>query len=173
MVIGKPFLTVEHIQKRVNELAREISQSYKGREILSVGILKGAFMFFSDIVRHITVPMTIDFLIASSYVKSRSSGTIQIIADLREDIKGKDVLLIEDIVDTGVTLKYIYDMLLQRQPASLKICTLLNKKSRRQVDLKLDFIGFDIPDNYVVGYGLDYDGNFRNLPYISIFKERK
>ncbi len=171
MVIGKPFLTVEQIQRRVRELAIKISSDFNGKEILAVGILKGAFMFFPDIVRHINVPMKIDFLIASSYLKSQSSGEINIFADLREDITGRDVLLVEDIVDTGLTLKYIHDMLLARNPASLSICTFLDKKSRRKADLKLDYVGFEIPDTYVVGYGLDFDGRFRNLPYISIFKE--
>lgn len=172
MVIGKPFLTVEQIQKRIKELAQKISEDYEGKEVLSVGILRGAFMFFPDIVRHIQVPMNIDFLIASSYVKSQSSGAIKVHADLREDIKGKHVLLFEDIVDTGLTLKYIKDMLAARNPASLKICTFLDKKSRRKADLALDYIGFSIPDHFVVGYGLDFDNKFRNLPYISIFKER-
>lgn len=172
MVIGKPFLTVEQIQKRVKELALKISEDYEGKEVLSVGILKGAFMFFPDIVRHIQVPMNIDFLIASSYVKAQTSGAIKVHADLREDIKGKHVLLFEDIVDTGLTLKYIKDMLAARNPASLKICTFLDKKSSRKADLDLDYIGFSIPDHFVVGYGLDFDNKFRNLPYISIFKER-
>jgi len=172
MVTGKPFLTVEQIQKRIKELALKISGDYEGKEVLSVGILKGAFMFFPDIVRHIQVPMNIDFLIASSYVKAQTSGTIKVHADLRENIKGKHVLLFEDIVDTGLTLKFIKDMLAERKPASLKICTFLDKKSRRKAALDLDYIGFSIPDHFVVGYGLDFDNKFRNLPYISIFKER-
>jgi len=172
MVTGKPLLTVEQIQIKVKELAVKISEDYEGKEILAVGILRGAFMFFSDIVRHIQVPMNIDFLIASSYIKTQTSGEIKIHADLREDIKAKHVLLIEDIVDSGLTLKYIQDMLLARNPASLRTCTFLDKKSRRKTGLKLDYIGFEIPDYYIVGYGLDYDNKFRNLPYISIFKER-
>src|SRR4030067_2716436 len=128
MVIGKPLLTVEQIQKKVKELAAKISEDYEGKEILAVGILRGAFIFFSDIVRHIQVPMNIDFIIASSYIKIQTSGDIKIHADLREDIKAKHVLLIEDIVDSGLTLKYIHDMLLARNPASLKTCTFLDKK---------------------------------------------
>lgn len=172
MVIGKPLLTVEQIQKKVKELAAKISDDYEGKEILAVGILRGAFIFFSDIVRHIQVPMNIDFIIASSYIKTQTSGEIKIHADLREDIKAKHVLLIEDIVDSGLTLKYIQEMLLARNPASLRTCTFLDKKSRRKTELKLDYIGFEIPDYYIVGYGLDYDNKFRNLPYISVFKER-
>ena len=173
MVTGKPFLTVEQIQDRVRELAEKISADYGESEILVVGILKGAIMFFSDLTRQIRMPINMDFLIASSYIKDHTSGEVKIHADLRENISGKDVLLIEDIVDTGITLNYIKDMLLKRNPASLKICTLLDKKSCRKVDLPLDYIGFEIPDEYVVGYGLDYDNKFRNLPYIAIFKESK
>jgi hypoxanthine phosphoribosyltransferase len=172
MVIGKPFLTVEQIQEKVKELAEIISRDYEGRDFLSVGILKGAFMFYSDIVRNIRVPMTIDFLISSSYMKSKTGEKINLHADLREDITGKNVLLIEDIVDTGLSLNYLRDMLLSRNPESLKICTLLDKKSRRKVDVPLDYVGFEIPDHFVVGYGLDYEDRYRNLPYISVFKEK-
>lgn len=173
MVTGKPFLTVEQIQARVRELAVEISADYEETEILVVAILKGAVMFFSDLTRQIRIPISMDFLIASSYIKDHTSGDVKIHADLRESISGKNVLLIEDIVDTGITLNYIKDMLLKRNPASLKICALLDKKSCRKVDLPIDYIGFEIPDEYVVGYGLDYDDKFRNLPYIAIFKESK
>lgn len=171
MIIGKPFLTAEQIQNRVRELAEKISEDYKGKELLAIGILKGAFMFFADIVRLIQVPMKIDFLIAASYVKTETTGEIKIHADLREDIKGRDVLLIEDIVDTGITLNHIRDMLLGRGPASLKICAFLDKKPRRRVEVPLDYVGFEIPDEYIVGYGLDYENMFRNLPYIAIFKK--
>lgn len=171
MIIGKPLLTVEQIQNKAREIAARISDDYEGKEIVSVGILKGAFMFFSDIVKLIQVPMVIDFIIASSYTKTESRGVVQIHADLREDITGKNVLLIEDIVDTGLSLKYIKEMLLKRNPASLKTCVLLDKKSRRTADVPLDYVGFEIPNEYVVGYGLDYENRFRNLPYISIFKK--
>jgi len=172
MITGKPLLTVEQIQKKVKELAAAISKDYEGKEILAVGILRGAFIFFSDIVRYVQVPMNIDFIIASSYIKTQTSGEIKVHADLREDIKGKHVLLIEDIVDSGITLKFIQEMLLARKPASLKTCAFLDKKSRRKTELKLDYVGFEIPDYYIVGYGLDYDNKFRNLPYISVFKEK-
>lgn len=171
MIIGKPFLTVEQIQNRVRELAAKISEDYEGKDLLVVGILKGAFMFFADIVRLIQVPIKIDFLVVSSYAKTETTGKIKVHLDLREDIKGADVLLIEDIVDTGITLNHIKDMLLARQPASLRICAFLDKKPRRRVDVPLDYIGFEIPDEYVVGYGLDYEDMFRNLPYIAIFKQ--
>ncbi len=171
MITGKPLYTVDQIQTRIKELASRISSDYSGKEILSVGILKGAFMFFSDLVKAIQTPMDIDFLIASSYAQTQSTGKIRLHADLREDIKDRHVLLIEDIVDTGLTLKYIYDMLLARNPASLKICTFLDKKDRRETDIPLDYVGFEIPNEYVVGYGLDYDNKFRNLPYIAVFKK--
>jgi len=171
MIIGKPLFTVKQIQNRVKEMAAKISEDYKGKDLVSLGLLKGAFMFFSDIVKVIQVPMAIDFIIASSYTKTESTGEIKIHADLRENITGKHVLLIEDIIDTGFTLKYIREKLLERKPASLKTCVFLDKKSRRKVEVPLDYTGFEIPNEYVVGYGLDYENKFRNLPYIAIFKK--
>ncbi len=170
MVVGKPFLTVEQIQKKNRELADMISADYRGKNLLAVGILKGAFIFFSDLVRLIRVPLTIDFIIASSYLKAETSGEIKVHYHLREDISDKDVLLVEDIVDTGITLNYLRERILNAQPRSLKICTFLDKKERREVDVPIDYVGFEIPNKFVVGYGLDYDNKYRNLPYISIFK---
>jgi hypoxanthine phosphoribosyltransferase len=171
MVVGKPFLTVDQIQKKNRELADRITADYRGKDLLAVGILKGAFIFFSDLVRLIQIPLTIDFLIASSYMKSETTGEIKIHYDIREDLAGKDVLLIEDIVDTGITLNYIRERILQEEPGSLRICTFLDKKERREVDVPIDYVGFEIPNEFVVGYGLDYDNRYRNLPYISIFKK--
>ncbi len=171
MITGKPFLNSEDIQNKVNELALKISEDYEGKEILAVGILKGAFMFFSDLLRKIQVPVSVDFIIASSYVKTDTSGKINLHADLREDIRDKHLLLVEDIIDTGLTMNYIKEMLLERKPASLKICAFLDKVSRRKVELPIDYTGYKIPDHYVVGYGLDYENKFRNLPYIAIFKK--
>jgi len=171
MVVGKPFLTVEQIQKKTRELADSISNDYEGKDLLAIGVLKGAFIFFSDLVRMIRVPLSIDFLIASSYLKSESSGEIKLHYDIREEIADKDILLIDDIVDTGITLNYLRERILQKGPKSLKICTFLDKKGRRQVDVPIDYVGFVIPDEFVVGYGLDYDNKFRNLPYISTFKK--
>jgi len=171
MVTGKPILTVEQIQKRVKELAQKISEDYEGKEPLVIGILRGAFMFFSDIVKCIQVPVDIDFLIVSSYAKTETTGEIKIHADLREDIKGRHVILIEDIIDTGLTLKHLREGLLKRQPASLRICVLLDKKARRRAEVPIDYVGFEIPNEYLVGYGLDYENKFRNLPYIAIFKK--
>lgn len=172
MVIGKPLFTTEQIQAKVKELADRISEDYKNKDILAVGILKGAFMFFSDLVRAIKVPLMVDFIIASSYVKTDTTGEVKVHYDLRGDISDKDVLLIEDIVDTGITLNLVRERILARSPSSLKICTLLDKKERRIVDVPLDYVGFVIPNEYVVGYGLDYDDKFRNLPYISVFKKK-
>ena len=171
MIIGKPLFTVEQIRNRVREIADAISSDYEGKDILVVGILRGAFMFMSDLVRAIKVPVVIDFIIASSYVKTDSTGEIKIHYYIREDIADKDILLIEDIVDSGVTLNHLRERILARRPKSLKICALLDKKERRLVDVPLDYVGFSIPDEFVVGYGLAYDNNFRNLPYIAIFKK--
>ncbi|UCE78151.1 MAG: hypoxanthine phosphoribosyltransferase [Nitrospiraceae bacterium] len=171
MVVGKPLLTVAQIQKKVRALADTISDDYEGKNLLAVGILKGAFIFFSDIVKLIKTPLRIDFIVASSYMKTDTIGEVKIFYDIREDITNKDVLLIEDIVDTGVSMNYIRERILMKGPKSLRICTLLDKKERRQVDVPLDYVGFEIPNEFVVGYGLDYDNRFRNLPYISIFKK--
>ncbi|MEW6162159.1 MAG: hypoxanthine phosphoribosyltransferase [Nitrospirota bacterium] len=171
MVIGKPFLTTEQIQAKVKELAERISNDYANKNILAVGILKGAFMFFSDLVRAINVPLTVDFIIASSYVKTDTTGEVKIYHDLREEVSDRDVLLVEDIVDSGITLNLIRERILARGPRSLKICVFLDKKERRVVDVPLDYVGFEILNEFVVGYGLDYDNKFRNLPYIAIFKK--
>jgi len=171
MITGKPLLTTEQIQSKVLELADKISRDYLGKELLAVGILKGSFMFFADLVRAIRVPITIDFVIASSYLKTTSTGEIKVFYDIREEISNKHVLLIDDIVDTGVSLNFIRENVLSKSPASLKICAFLDKKERRVADVPIDYIGYEIPDKFVVGYGLDYDNKYRNLPYISTFKK--
>lgn len=172
MIVGKPLFDEREIQVKVKELADRISSDYSGKDLVALGILKGAFMFFSDIVRMIQVPLTLDFIIASSYIKSDTSGEVKVYYDVREDISDKDVILIEDIVDTGITLNHIRERILMRRPASLKICTFLDKKERRMVDIPLDYVGYEIPNEFVVGYGLDFDNKFRNLPYISVFRKR-
>lgn len=172
MIVGKPLFTTEQIQTKVRELADRISKDYSGKDLLVVGILRGAFMFFSDLVRAVKVPLTVDFIIASSYVKTDTTGEVKIHCDIREDISDKDVLLVDDIIDSGITLNQIRERILARCPRSLKICVFLDKKERRMVDVPIDYIGFEIPNEYVVGYGLDYDNKFRNLPYISIFKKK-
>ncbi len=171
MVTGKPLYTVNQIQDRVKEIADQVSRDFIGKELVVISILKGAFMFTSDLVRHIKVPLTMDFIIASSYLKTDSTGDITIHSDIRENIMDKDVLLVEDIIDSGVTLNYIRERLLQRRPSSLRICGLLDKRARREVDVPIDYVGFEIPDVFVVGYGLDYDNKYRNLPYLAVFKK--
>ncbi len=171
MVIGKPLYTVEQIQAKVREVADRITREYDGKEIIMVCILKGAFMFFSDLVRYIRIPIKVDFISCSSYVRSDSTGEVKMHQDLREDIRDKHVILVEDIADSGLTLNFLREHLLQREPASLKICALLDKKDRRIVDVPLDYVGFRIPNEFVVGYGLDYSNMFRNLPYIAVFKK--
>lgn len=172
MIVGKPLFTTHQIQTRVQELADRISQDYVRKELLVVGILKGAFMFFSDLVRSIEIPLTLDFVIASSYMKTESTGEVKVFYDIRGDISESHVLLVEDIVDTGITLNHIRERIIARSPKSLKICAFLDKRERRIVDVPMDYIGYEIPNEFVVGYGLDYENRFRNLPYISIFKKK-
>ncbi len=172
MIVGKPLLTIEQIQSKVKELAERISQDYSGKNILAVGILKGAFMFFSDLVRAIRIPLSLDFIIASSYVKTETSGEVKIFYDIRERVADKDILLIDDIIDSGITLNHVRESILIKGPKSLKICVFLDKKEKRVKNVPLDYVGFEIPNEFVVGYGLDYEGQFRNLPYISVFKKK-
>ena len=171
MVVGKPLFTVEQIQQRVRDLAEKISEEYEGKNLLAVGILRGAFMFMSDLLRSIRVPLTVDFIIASSYLKADTTGEVKVHYDIREDVADKDVLLVEDIVDTGITLNQLRERVLARRPRSLKICSFLDKRERRRVDVPLDYVGFEIPNQFVVGYGLDYENRFRNLPYIAVFRK--
>jgi hypoxanthine phosphoribosyltransferase len=173
MIVGKPLFTTSQIQAKVKELADRISEDYSGKDLLAVGILRGAFMFFTDIVRDVKVPLTLDFIVASSYVKTETTGEVKVYCDIREDISDKDVLLIDDIIDSGITLNHIRERILARCPRSLKICVFLDKRERRIIDVPLDYVGFVIPNEFVVGYGLDYDSQFRNLPYISVFKKKR
>ncbi len=170
MVKGRILFTVEEVQAKVTEIAERINEDYKGREILAVGILKGAFMFFSDLVRRIEVPLEVDFIVASSYLKTETTGEVKVHCDVRADIRDREVLLIEDIIDTGVTMNHLRERFLSRAPRSLRICAFLDKRERRLVDVPVDYVGYEIPNVYVVGYGLDYDDKFRNLPYISEFR---
>ena len=153
------------------ELGKLITQEYKGKEVIVVGILKGAVVFFSDLIRQIDMPIQIDFMVASSYGNgTESSGKVNIKKDLSVDIKGKHVLLVEDIIDSGITMSCLMAELQKRQPASLKLCALLSKPSRRQADVKIDFCGYDIPDEFVVGYGLDFAEKYRNMKVIGVLK---
>lgn len=171
--IKEVILTGEDIDKLTGSLAERINNDYKNQEVLLVGLLKGSVVFMSDILRKITLPCSIDFMTASSYGSSTvSSGKVNIKKDLSEDIKGRNVIIIEDIVDTGNTLGAVLKLLREREPKSLKLCSLLSKPDRR-VDhsIVIDYLGVEIPDEFVVGYGLDYDEKYRNLPYIGILKE--
>lgn len=157
------------MQKRIQELGSQISADYEDKPLIVVGILKGAFAFVADLVRAIRLPLKMDFLIVSSYgAKDRSSGKVKIISDLTENIEGQHILLVEDIVDSGLTVSYLKKSLLVKSPKSIKVCTLLNKPERRKTDVSIEYVGFTIPNNYVVGYGLDYQNKYRNLPYIAV-----
>ena len=163
--------TQEQVAARVREMAAQISRDYAGKTPLVVGILRGSFIFMADLVRAMEVPLTLDFMVASSYgAGTVSSGKVKIGLDLQEDIAGRDVLLVEDILDTGNTLSKLVAELKGRQPASLKLCVLLDKPERRTKPIEADYVGFTIPDAFVVGCGLDYDQLYRQLPYIGILK---
>jgi hypoxanthine phosphoribosyltransferase len=165
--MGPVLVASEDIQAKVRELGERITRDYREEKLLLVGILRGAVVFLSDLMRHLELPCEIDFMDISSYgTGTQTSGVVRILKDLEEDITGRHVLIIEDIIDTGLTLSYLRRMLLQRGPASLEICALLSKPSRRQVDLSVKYLGFEVPDEFVVGYGIDFAGAYRNLPDI-------
>ena len=171
--IAQVLITDEQIAARVKELGEQISKDYDGKDLVLVGILKGAAMFLADLVRHISIPLSFDFVAISSYgADSRSSGVVRLLKDLDESIESKHVLVIEDIVDTGWTLRlsYIVENLRSRKAASVRVCTLLDKPSQRKVDVGIDYHGFFVEDRYVVGYGLDFNGKYRSLPYIGVLK---
>lgn len=164
-------LTKEQIAARIKEMGEQISAAYAGKDILMIGVLRGAVIFMADLARAITVPVTLDFMAVSSYGSSTtSSGVVRILKDLDEAVQGKHVLVVEDIVDTGLTLNYLLDNLKARGPASIRLCTLLNKPERRKAQVNIDYNGFDIPDEFVIGYGLDFAEKYRNLPFIGILK---
>ena len=167
--VERVLLPAEEIQKRVAELGRRISLDYVGRRIVLVGVLKGVLCFMADLLRHITIPVSVEFL-AISYYGAGAPGGIRVTKELDKSINGKHVLLVEDIIDTGMTLNFIRGHLLKQKPASLEICSLLDKKIRRLVDVSVKYVGVDIPDEFVVGYGLDYREEYRNLPYIGILR---
>lgn len=169
--VERILLDEQQIKERIIELGKQITEEYEGESILMVGILKGAMIFLADLVRHIDVPTSFDFMAVSSYgAGTVSSGAVRILKDLDKSIEGKHVIIVEDIVDTGLTLQYLVENIKARGPASLKICTLLDKPSRRTLEVPVDYNGFNIPDEFVVGYGLDYNERYRNLPYIAVLK---
>jgi hypoxanthine phosphoribosyltransferase len=169
--VERVLLTAEQIAERVAALGRQIGEDCAGREIHVVGILKGAVIFTADLARRLAVPATFDYMAISSYGQStRTSGVVRLVKDLDEPIFGRDVLVVEDIVDTGLTLAYLRENLLSRGPATLRIAALLDKAERRLTPVPLDYVGFSIPDEFVVGYGLDYAGRYRQLPYVGVLR---
>ena len=160
-------LTEEQVDARISEIGAQISRDYEGKEVHLVCVLKGGTFFTCELAKRISVPVSLDFMSVSSYGSdTKSSGVVRIVKDLDEPLRGKDVIVVEDIVDSGRTLSYLLEMLKDRGPASLKLCTLLDKPERRVTDVKVDYTGFRVPDEFLVGYGLDYDQKYRNLPYI-------
>ena len=168
--VARVLISAETIQRRVQELADQISNDYRGKRLYMVGILKGAFIFMADLTRALSIPHVVDFMALSSYGRTTESGAVRILMDLREPIEGQNVLIVEDIIDTGHTLKYLYQVLKGRSPATLRTCALV-RKPRAMDDFPLDYLGFDIPDVWVVGYGLDYADRFRTLPYVAELKK--
>jgi hypoxanthine phosphoribosyltransferase len=170
--IATVLISAEQIQQRVRELGAQISADYSAEDdLLLVGVLKGCAMFMVDLARAIELPLSLDFIAVASYgASTESSGVVRLIKDLDVDIAGRNLLIVEDIIDSGLTLDYLRSQLLRRNPASLRICTLLNKPDRRIADVGVDYLGFDIPNEFVVGYGLDYAERYRNLPYVGVLK---
>ncbi len=171
--LDRVLLTEEQLQTRIAELGETISRDYAGKHLLLLCVLKGGVLFLTDLMRHISIPHEIDFMAVSSYGRGvrESSGVVRIVKDLDEPIENKHILIVEDIIDSGATLSYLIQLLEPRNPASLKICTLLNKWERRTVDIPVDYIGFDIEDEFVFGYGLDLDERYRNLPYVGVVNQ--
>jgi len=166
--VDRILLTHSQIQRRVKALAKRISGDYEGKQLVLVGVLKGVVCFMTDLMQHLSLPVTVDFM-AISYYGSEEDPVVKITKDLDNSITGRDVLMVEDIVDTGMTLNYILKYLQAHAPASLRVCTLLDKRVRRLVDVPLDYVGFEVPDEFMVGYGLDYNGEYRNLRFIGTF----
>jgi hypoxanthine phosphoribosyltransferase len=169
--IAEILISTEELQAKVTELGRQISEDYGGKNPLLICLLRGAAVFLSDLIRAIDIALEMDFMAISSYGDStESSGVVRLVMDLKSSITGRNVLIVEDIVDTGRTLAYILDNLQTRRPADIKVCALLSKPSRREIQVEIDYLGFEIPDKFVVGYGLDYAENYRNLPFIGVLK---
>ena len=167
--VGEVLIDAETLQSRIEDLGAEISADYDGRDLLLVGVLKGAVFFMADLMRRLTVPCEIDFMAISSYgAATDSSGVVRILKDLDINISGRDVLVVEDIIDSGLTLSYLMRNLRARKPATLEICTLLTKPERREIDVPVRYVGFEIPNRFVIGYGLDFAERYRNLPYIGV-----
>lgn len=162
--------TREDINKRVRELGKQISQEYEGKKLLVISLLKGSFIFTADLVREISIPVKIEFMATSSYGHStESTGKVKVLYDIKEDLEGYDILIADDIADTGITMEFVIDYLKSKNPNSIKSCVLLDKPSRRKVELEADYVGFTIPDKFIVGYGLNYGDYYRNVPYVFAF----
>ncbi len=167
--VGEILIEQEPLQARIAELGAEISSAYEGRDLLLVGVLKGAVFFMADLMRELSIPCEIDFMAISSYgAATDSSGVVRILKDLDTNIAGRDVLVVEDIIDSGLTLSYLMRSLKARKPSSLEICALLTKPERREIDVPVKFVGFEIPNKFVIGYGLDFAERYRNLPYVAV-----
>lgn len=169
--IEKIMIGEEELKGRIKELGKQITEDYSGSDLLLVGVLKGCMLFLSDLSREIDLPLTMDFMVVSSYgAATKSSGVVRIIKDLEADITNKNVLIVEDIIDTGLTLSYLVEMLKSRNPKSVRVCSLLDKPERRKADIDVAYTGFSIPDEFVIGYGLDYAEVYRNLPFVGVLK---
>ncbi|MDQ2982496.1 MAG: hypoxanthine phosphoribosyltransferase [Actinomycetota bacterium] len=171
--VGEVLIDEEALRTRVAELGAEVSADYAGKDLLLIGVLKGAVFFMADFMRHLTVPCEVDFMAISSYGASTdSSGVVRILKDLDINIEGRDVLVVEDIIDSGLTLSYLMRNLESREPASLEVCALLTKPERREIEVPVRYVGFEIPNHFVIGYGLDFDERYRNLRYVAVLDEK-
>ncbi|MDF2595003.1 MAG: hypoxanthine phosphoribosyltransferase [Clostridia bacterium] len=169
--IEKILFSEADLEARIEELGERITEDYRGKELIVVGILKGSNIFTSDLVRKVNIPLKIDFMVVSSYGNTtESTGVVRILKDLEHSVENKHLLIVEDIIDSGLTLKYLKEMLLTRNPAGIKICTLLDKPARRKEYVDIDYTGFEVPDEFIVGYGIDYAEMYRNLPYVGVLK---
>lgn len=169
--ILKVLLSEEQLKEKCAEMGAQITRDYAGKNLLLVTVLKGAVVYMADLMRCIDLPCAIDFMVVSSYGSgTKTTGVVKIVKDLDQDLSGKDILIVEDILDSGMTLSYLKGLLQSRNPASIRIATLLDKPSRRKVELKADYVGFEVPDEFVVGYGLDFDEEYRNLPFVGVLK---
>ena len=170
--VGDVLIEEPELQRRIAELGRQLSEDYADRDLLLIGVLKGAVFFMADLMRHISVPCEVDFMAISSYgAATDSSGVVRILKDLDLNIEGRHVLVVEDIIDSGLTLSYLTRTLAAREPASLEVCTLLTKPERREVDVPVKYVGFEIPNRFVIGYGLDFGERYRNLPFVGVLHD--
>lgn len=167
----KPFIETEKLQQRIKELGAEITRDFKGEQVVMVGVLNGSFLFLADLVRTLNLPVQIEFVSLSSYEGTESTGQVRFHLDVKQNLEGKNVVLVEDIVDTGLTIQFLLKHFKLKNPKTLKLCSLLRKKARLKTEVAIDYLGFDIEDKFVIGYGLDFNGNYRELPYIGVYGE--